>query len=63
MDLFLYLIAGFACCLSAVDCIMFHLHPNTQKCLREELQKNILFVGEFEVTPLGGVDYVVSILY
>ncbi|KAL1110258.1 hypothetical protein AAG570_008335 [Ranatra chinensis] len=41
---------------------MFHLAPNTQKCLREELKQNVLIVGEFEVSvaPNQKVDYVVT---
>ena len=51
----------FLTCLSLVDSIMFHLHPNMQKCLREELKKDVLVVGEFEVSDAPGqrVDYVV----
>lgn len=49
--------------LLAVDAIMFHLEPNTRKCLREELQANVLVTGEFDVTEIHGqkVDYVVSL--
>lgn len=41
---------------------MWTLKPNTQKCLKEELQGNIPVVGEFEVSEAIGqkVDYVVS---
>ncbi|KAK6638730.1 hypothetical protein RUM43_006997 [Polyplax serrata] len=48
--------------LLAVDAIMFHLEPNTRKCLREELQANVLVTGEFDVTEIHGqkVDYVVK---
>ncbi|BES91388.1 Transmembrane emp24 domain-containing protein eca [Nesidiocoris tenuis] len=46
----------------STDAIMFKLQPNTQKCLREELRKNHLMVGEFEVTHVPGqkVDYIVT---
>lgn len=45
-----------------VECIMFHLPPNSQKCLREELRQNVLITGEYEVSDALGqrVDYVVS---
>lgn len=48
-----------------VDCIMWNLDPNTQKCLKEELEKNILVTGEFEVSEAPGqkVDYVVCISF
>jgi len=40
---------------------MWTLQPNTQKCLKEELQGNVPVVGEFEVSEAMGqkVDYVV----
>lgn len=45
-----------------VDCIMFHLQPNTYKCLKEHTSPNQLVVGEYEVQSIPGqsVDYVVS---
>lgn len=47
-----------------VDCIMFHLHPNTYKCLKEDMNPNQLIVGEYEVQSVPGqtVDYVVCLL-
>lgn len=40
------------------------MEPNTQLCLREELKKNVLVKGMYEVTPVEGqqIDYVVSII-
>lgn len=45
-----------------INGIMWRLHPNTQKCLKEELLGNVPVVGEFEITEAIGqkVDYVVS---
>lgn len=42
---------------------MWNLEPNTRKCLKEELQKNVLITGEFEVSEAPGqkIDYVVCI--
>lgn len=42
--------------------IMFNLPPNTQKCLREELQQNVPVKGEYEISEAPGqkVDYIVS---
>lgn len=42
--------------------INFHLQPNTQKCLREELNQHTLINGEYTVVDAIGqsVDYVVS---
>uniref|UniRef100_A0A1L8DUJ1 Putative emp24/gp25l/p24 family of membrane trafficking n=1 Tax=Nyssomyia neivai TaxID=330878 RepID=A0A1L8DUJ1_9DIPT len=48
-------------CILSVHGIMFNLPPNTQKCLRDEMQPKQLVTGEYEVTDLPGqkVDYVV----
>lgn len=33
---------------------MWNLEPNTQKCLKEELQQNVPVVGEYEVSEAPG---------
>jgi len=38
----------------SVDSIMFHLEPNGKKCLREEIHKDVLVTGEFDVTEIPG---------
>lgn len=40
---------------------MFNLEPNTQKCLRDEMQAHQLVLGEYEITDAPGqkIDYVV----
>ncbi|CAG9807001.1 unnamed protein product [Chironomus riparius] len=47
------------CLFVNVRAIRFNLQPNTQKCLRDELNANMLVVGEYEVTAAPGqiVDY------
>lgn len=42
--------------------IMFNLNPNTQKCLKEEMQAHQIVAGEYEVSSAPGqkIDYVVS---
>lgn len=42
--------------------IMFNLEPNTQKCLKDEVQLHQLIVIEFEVSNAPGhqIDYVVN---
>lgn len=59
-----FLVALACFLLVGVDGIMFHLQPNTQKCLKEELQIDVFMSGEYEVSEAPGqkVDYVVSIL-
>ncbi|CAH0395103.1 unnamed protein product [Bemisia tabaci] len=48
--------------LSTVDGIMFILHPNTRKCLREETRQNVVVTGDYMVSQIPGqqVSYVVT---
>lgn len=48
---------------AAAEGVMFHLQPNTQKCLREEIHKDVLVSGEYEVQESPGqrVDIQVTI--
>lgn len=50
------------CTIISVNCVMFNLEPNTQKCLKEELQQNVPVIGEFEVSEAPGqtIDCVVE---
>jgi len=41
-------------CLLEVEGIRFNLQPNTQKCLRDEMNANMLVVGEYEVSQAPG---------
>ncbi|XP_055700067.1 transmembrane emp24 domain-containing protein bai [Phlebotomus papatasi] len=49
-------------CVLSVQGIMFNLLPNTQKCLRDEMQPKQLIMGDYEVLDLPGqkVDYIVK---
>lgn len=43
------------------EAVMFKLTPNTQKCLKEDIQANQLVIGEYEVSDVPGqvIDYIV----
>lgn len=43
----------------STDALRFNLKPNTQKCIRDEMQAHQLIVGEYEVVNYPGqiVDY------
>lgn len=41
-------------CLSSIESLMFYLPANTRKCLKEEIHKDILVKGEYEVTEIVG---------
>lgn len=47
-----------------VEGIRFHLNPNKQKCLRDEVQAHQLAVIEFEIAEQPGhqIDFIVCIL-
>lgn len=53
------IVLGLCCSLTAA--IMFNLEPNTQKCLRDEMQAHQLVLGEYEISDAPGqkIDYVV----
>jgi hypothetical protein len=37
--------------LSACHGLMFHLEPNTRKCLKEEIHKGVLVTGDYDISP------------
>lgn len=58
-------ISGPACVISIIvlavliketTAIRFDLQPNSKKCLKEEMRKNLLAVGEYEVSSLPGTN-------
>lgn len=40
--------------LSSIECLMFYLQPNQRKCLKEEIHKDVLVKGEYEITDIPG---------
>ena len=54
MDLTLCLFVLIAVCLTSIDALMFHLSPNTRKCLKEEIHKDKLVTGDFELSESAG---------
>lgn len=61
MEFTALVVAVFAILIVNVDGIMWKLQPNAQKCLKEELQSNVLVTGDYEIQEAPGqkVDYVV----
>ena len=39
--------------LAGIDAIRFHLGQNQKKCLREEIHKDVLVTGDYEVQDNG----------
>ncbi|XP_063235575.1 transmembrane emp24 domain-containing protein bai [Bacillus rossius redtenbacheri] len=61
MDVYVLICVVVSFLATNIEGIMWKLEPNTQKCLKEELQSNVLVTGEFEVSEAPGqkVDYIV----
>lgn len=60
MKLTTFFIVALCAIIGSVNCVMFHLTPNTQKCLKEDIQANQLVMGEYEVSDVPGqvIDYI-----
>ncbi|ESP01614.1 hypothetical protein LOTGIDRAFT_172557 [Lottia gigantea] len=41
-------------CITNLNAIMFHLSPNQKKCLRDEIHKDVLVTGEYELSDAPG---------
>lgn len=39
---------------SSVRSISFHIVPDVRKCVREEVHKDVLVVGEYELADING---------
>lgn len=52
------------CYILAVSSISFKVAPDVRKCLREEVHKDVLVVGEYTLSDLPGqrTDIVVNII-
>ena len=58
MDLTLQRLVQFAficmTCFSTIESLMFYLPANSRKCLKEEIHKDVLVKGEYELTEIAG---------
>ena len=54
MDIAHYLCLLFCICLVSIDALRFQLPPNHKKCLKEEIHKDVLVTGEFELSEAPG---------
>lgn len=54
MDLVHVLCVLLALCLSFSDALRFHLPPSHKKCLKEEIHKDVLVTGEYEMSEAPG---------
>lgn len=63
MDLTLSLFVIIAACLASIDALMFHLSPNTKKCLKEEIHKDKLVTGDFELSDAPGQKAFLKVIF
>ena len=54
MELVQYIFVVCSICLLEIDALMFHLSPNQKKCLQEEIHKDVLVTGEYEISDGPG---------
>merc|ERR1739848_371755 len=43
---------GFATIFNLADSLMFHLEPNSRKCLKEEIHKGVLVTGDYDANQI-----------
>lgn len=62
MDMKLNVCLVFVLSVQFVTSIRWFMHPNSQKCLKEELRQNVLVKGEYEIVPIQNqfMDYIVK---
>ena len=53
MDLLHILFTLYVLSVASIDAIRFHLGQNQRKCLREEIHKDVLVTGDYEVQENG----------
>lgn len=54
MDFTHMLFVLFTILLVGADALMFHLSPNLKKCLKEEIHKDVLVTGDYELSEAPG---------
>jgi len=54
MDVLQILIVLVSVLIMSTDSVMFYLEPNAKKCLKEEIHKDVLVTGEYDVTEIPG---------
>lgn len=50
MELVNHVLILAACLIASVDALMFHISPNQRKCLREEIHKDVLVTGDYDIS-------------
>ena len=50
MDLYIIVSLYLVVLVSNIDALMFHLPGNGKKCLKEEIHKDVLVTGEYDIS-------------
>lgn len=61
MDVFQAFFVFFAICFTLTNALMFHLSPNSKKCLKEEIHKDVLVAGEYELSESPGQKFSIAV--
>ena len=54
MDLCHCLLLFMSVYLVSIEALMFHISPNQKKCLKEEIHKDVLVTGDYELSEAHG---------
>ena len=54
MEILIKLMVLYLACLSSIQSLMFYLPSSAKKCLKEEIHKDILVKGDYELTEILG---------
>ena len=54
MNVFPHYVTILSVCFFYTDALMFHVSPNQKKCLREEIHKDVLVKGDYDVSEAHG---------
>lgn len=46
-----------------VDSLFFYLAPNTKKCLKEEIHKDVLVTGDYDISEIEGFQADIKVNY
>ena len=50
MDMYIFISMWLAFLVCNIDGLMFHLPGNGKKCLKEEIHKDVLVTGEYDIS-------------
>ena len=61
MDVRDYIIIICVLCFTTIDALMFHISPQVRKCLKEEIHKDVLVTGDYDISEVHGQQALVQV--